>query len=319
MSKLYCIGELLVDFKPESGEMTYKGNAGGAPANVCVQAARLGQEGVYLTQVGKDAFGDYLIDVLKGCGVDVSYILQTDAHSTSLSFVSLNKYGDRTFSFYRRNAPDLYFPKNSFSDISFDAGDVFEFGSVALATSASADVHMNLIRKAREKGGFVAFDPNLRPELWGDVHKLCKTVMDFAGYADIIKVSSDEWRLLSGNPYKGGKSADPYPGFFGIYTKALLITCGRCGAKLYLRDRVYECPGYKVSAVDTTGAGDSFFGAFLAGLMDQHAQPGSLTWDERLPYQDILDFACKAGAYACTGYGAIPAMGTRDEILKAIG
>ncbi|MCD8293725.1 MAG: carbohydrate kinase [Clostridia bacterium] len=317
MSKLFCIGELLIDFKPESGEMTYKGNAGGAPANVCVQAAKLGQNGVYLTQVGQDAFGDYLIGVLKDCGVDVSHILQTDAHNTSLSFVSLNEYGDRKFAFYRRNAPDLYFPKNGFSDISFETGDILEFGSVALATKASADVHMDLIKKARVSRAFVAFDPNLRPDLWNDNIKLKETVLRFAGEADIIKLSGSEWNFLSFSISRGPFAIKPYPGFFGVNAKALLVTYGPRGAKLYLQDgREFSCPSYRVNAVDTTGAGDSFFGAFLSGMMDHDAIP---FFFRELPFQDILDFACKAAAYACTGYGAIPAMGDRKTILDAIG
>ncbi|MCD8287145.1 MAG: carbohydrate kinase [Clostridia bacterium] len=316
MSKLYCIGELLIDFKPDTGEMTFKGNAGGAPANVCVQATKLGQEGVYLTQVGKDVFGDYLIDVLRDCGVDTSHILQTDAHSTSLSFVSLNKYGDSTYSFYRRNAPDLYFPKNSFNDITFEAGDVFEFGSVSLATAASADIHLDLIQKARASRAIVAFDPNLRPDLWSDRYKMLVTVKKFAQYADIVKLSSGEWQDLSFSPSRGFRREEPYPEFFGLNTKALLVTYGRYGAKVYLRGgKVFECRGYKGAAVDTTGAGDSFFGAFLSGMMDAGADIRNLA---SLPYQDTLDFACKAGAYTCTGYGAIPAMGNREAILETI-
>ena len=72
-----------------------------------------------------------------------------------------------------------------------------------------------------------------------------------------------------------------------------------------------------MKTVDTTGAGDSFFGAFIAGLMDNNARPEALLnakWD----YEDMLRFACKCGAYTTAGYGAIPAMGNKENVLKAV-
>ena len=90
----------------------------------------------------------------------------------------------------------------------------------------------------------------------------------------------------------------------------LYVTDGGKGAKLYLADgRRFDCGGYKVKAVDTTGAGDSFFGAFIAQYM-----AGNGEYD----YLEMLQFACKCGAYTTTGYGAIPAMGNRQNVDKAV-
>lgn len=77
MSKLISIGELLIDFSsvgtgPLKDISQFVKNAGGAPANVCVQAAKLGQRAIYLTQVGADGFGEFLRDALHKEGVDTS-------------------------------------------------------------------------------------------------------------------------------------------------------------------------------------------------------------------------------------------------------
>ncbi|MDE7106063.1 MAG: carbohydrate kinase, partial [Anaeroplasmataceae bacterium] len=90
MSKLYSIGELLIDFQSVgTGSLKetkqFVKNAGGAPANVCVQAVKLGSEAVYLTQVGNDGFGDFLIEALKSEGVDVSFISKSNEYDTSLA------------------------------------------------------------------------------------------------------------------------------------------------------------------------------------------------------------------------------------------
>ena len=90
MSKLYSIGELLIDFQSVgTGGLKethqFVKNAGGAPANVCVQAVKLGQKAVYLTQVGSDGFGEFLIETLQNEGVDTSYIKTNDRFDTSLA------------------------------------------------------------------------------------------------------------------------------------------------------------------------------------------------------------------------------------------
>ena len=98
----------------------------------------------------------------------------------------------------------------------------------------------------------------------------------------------------------------------------LLVTDGGKGAKLYLADgRKFICNGYKVKTVDTTGAGDSFFGGIIAQIMQEKLVPATLV-NGTTDYKKILDFACKCGAYTTAGYGAIPAMGNKNNIDKAV-
>ncbi len=311
MSKLYAVGELLIDFQSVgTGSLKetkqFIKNAGGAPANVCVQAAKLGAQSVYLTKVGKDGFGDFLIETLEKEGVDVSYISKSDQYDTSLAFVSYNQAGEREFSFYRKNAADLFFTKNDFENVIFKKNDILEFGSVALKTKVARDTHEYLIKKAKDAQAIVAFDPNLRFNLWEDVEELRKVVKKFSTYADLIKVGSDELEFITGL-----KEEAAVKNMFMGNLKLLFVTYGSKGAKLYLSNgKVFTNPGYKTNTVDTTGAGDSFFGAVLAQLLDKNLN--------NCDYEKILDFACQCGAYTTSGYGAIPAMGTKEQVLNKI-
>ncbi len=304
MSKLYSIGELLIDFQSVGtgglkDTKQFVKNAGGAPANVCVQAVKLGQKAVYLTKVGGDGFGDFLIEVLNGEGVDTSYILRSDKYDTSLAFVSFKEDGEREFVFYRKAAADLHFTAEEFKDIEFEKGDILEFGSVALKTAEAKGAHLALIEKAKKAGAIVCFDPNLRFNLWDSASELKDAVNEFLPYADVVKVGADELDFLTGGSIEA---------VFAGGLKILLVTDGGKGAKLYLADgREFACNGYKVKAVDTTGAGDSFFGGFIAQLMEG-----------KTSYQEMLEFACKCGAYTTTGYGAIPAMGNKEKIERAV-
>ncbi len=310
MSKLYSVGELLIDFQSVgTGSLKdtaqFVKNAGGAPANVCVQAVKLGQQAAYLTKVGNDGFGEFLIETLKNEGVDTSYIRTSDKHDTSLAFVSFKEDGERQFSFYRRAAADLYFTAEDFKDVQFESRDILEFGSVALKTEEARSAHKYLIKKAQSAGASIFFDPNLRFNLWEDKEQLRGTVLEFARFADVIKVGVDELEFITGLPAESAVTA-----MFNGKLKILLVTDGGKGAKLYLADgRRFDCGGYKVKAVDTTGAGDSFFGAFIAQYM-----AGNGEYD----YLEMLQFACKCGAYTTTGYGAIPAMGNRQNVDKAV-
>ncbi len=318
MSKLYSIGELLIDFQSVGTgsikeTVQFIKNAGGAPANVCVQAVKLGAQAVYLTKVGDDGFGEFLIETLKNEGVGVSFISKSREYDTSLAFVSFREDGEREFSFYRRACADLHFKPEDFAGVNFERGDVLEYGSVALKTGDARDTHISLIEKAEKSGALICFDPNLRFNLWESREELKETVNEFLKYADIIKVGLDELEFITG---ESGQSA--VNKMFGGKLKLLLVTDGGNRTFLYCADgRSFSCKGYKVKTVDTTGAGDSFFGAFIAQLLDAKITPETV-FNTGADYEKMLDFACKCGAYTTTGYGAIPAMGNRENVEKAV-
>lgn len=318
MSKLYSIGELLIDFQsvgvaPLKDTEQFVKKAGGAPANVCVQAQKLGQKTVYLTKVGADAFGEFLIESLKNEDVDVSFISKAKEYETSLAFVSFTADGEREFSFFRKKAADLYFTEQDFEKVMFEKGDILEFGSVALQTEVAKNTHKSLINRAKEKGATICFDPNLRFNLWDDKEELRNVVNEFLPLADVVKVGDEEIDFITG---KTGE--DSIKEMFRGNVKVLLLTKGKEGATIYLKDgRSYSCPGYKVKVVDTTGAGDSFFGATLAQLLEQNVNVHTLL-NEEINYQEIVNFSCKVGAYTTMSYGAISAMGTKEIIEKVV-
>jgi len=316
MSKLYSIGELLIDFQSVgTGSLAqtdqFMKKAGGAPANVCAQAAKFGVKTVYLTKVGDDGFGEFLIDSLRSIGVDASYVLKDKEHNTSLAFVSLKENGEREFTFYRKNAADLELIPEDFKDVAFEKGDILEFGSVALASETSKKTHRFLIEKANKAEAIIAFDPNLRFNLWDDPNELRSTVLEFAQCADVMKVGKDELEFITGQE---GEAA--VKRLFGGRLKVLLVTDGGHGAKLYANGQCFDCKGYKVKAVDTTGAGDSFFGAFLGLLLKHQIDREKLS--DSAPYQEMLELSCKAGAYTTMNYGAIPSMGNLEEIERKV-
>lgn len=318
MSKLICIGELIIDFQSVGtaslvDTKQFVRNAGGAPANVCVQAKKLNVESIYLSQVGNDSFGQFLINTLNDLAINTSYIFKSPDYDTSLAFVSFGADGEREFSFYRRTAADLHFNEKLFSNVEFNENDILEFGSVALGTKENQAVHLELIERARKNNAFIAFDPNLRFNLWDDLQELKAVCYDFMKLADVIKVGEDELEFITGKQIEAGVKE-----VLSYQAKLVLVTKGSKGATLYLKNgKVFNNYGYTVNAVDTTGAGDATFGGFLATLIKNNMSYLNLN-DDTFDYQGAVDFACVCGAYTTTGYGAIPAIGD-EKTLERVG
>ena len=157
-NKLCGIGEALIDFIPEvKGQRlkdvpSFKRVAGGAPANVVGAVTKLGIPSKFLTKLGDDPFGDYIVEVLD-----------------EAAFVSLASDGNRDFKFYRKNSADLrYSVEDIPADILNDCG-MIHFCSVDLVESPMKEAHKKLIDMAIAQNVKVSFDPNLRFSLWDDL------------------------------------------------------------------------------------------------------------------------------------------------------
>ena len=134
MKKLLAIGEALIDFIPAQRDCLLKEVeqftrvCGGAPANVAAAAAKLGGDSSLISQLGRDAFGDYIVDTLADAGVDTSKICRTDRANTALAFVSLKADGNRDFSFYRKPSADMLLEPEQLEEAWFANTGVLHFG-----------------------------------------------------------------------------------------------------------------------------------------------------------------------------------------------
>lgn len=314
MSKLIVIGEALIDFVPDEKGLElksvggFKRVAGGAVANVAGACARFDQKSVLLTKVANDAFGEYLVDCFIENNIDISNVVYTSDYDTSLAFVSLKEDGNRDFKFYRRTAADLQFSEDDVKDDICQPNDIVHFCSVDLVDSPMKKAHVKLIRQAIDHSSFVCFDPNLRFSLWDDLDKLKSTVNEFMTFADIIKISDEELSFITG--YE--KVEEALDHIFKDRCKLFIYTKGKDGASLYTKDgRVFEVAGNKVDVVDTTGAGDSFIGAFIACLLNDNVTDLNNIADDKLSH--YLDVANKYAACTTCRQGALGAMATMDE------
>ncbi|PJF41066.1 MAG: fructokinase [Chloroflexi bacterium] len=299
-------GELLIDFVAlESGVTVGEASGfqkapGGAPANVAVAVKRLGHDCAFITQVGDDPFGHFLVGVLQADDIDTRGVSFSTEARTALAFVSLAEAGERSFVFYRHPSADMLMrPEDVVIDV-IDSRQIFHFGSITMIDEPVRSATLYAVQYARDNGKLISYDPNLRLALWPSADAAREGMLRGFEYAHFVKVSDDEVEFLTG-------ADDPTP-LWRDNIKLLVVTHGAGGATVYTPDgQSMTVHGFKVEPVDTTGAGDGFVAGFLSGILT-HLE------DYTDHLESITRFANAVGAMTTTQRGAIPALPTRAQV-----
>ncbi|PXW93094.1 fructokinase [Streptohalobacillus salinus] len=313
MSRVYSIGEALIDFIPSVTDSqlkdvpSFKRVMGGAPANVAVAVARLGGQSAFISKRGEDAFGEHITEQLQHFKVDTTHLLKTTEANTGLAFVSLKQDGQRDFSFYRKPSADMLLSKEEVRDLPFEPKDLLHFCSVDLIEAPVKYAHIEAIEHAKRELARISFDPNVRLPLW-ESEEACKAAIQaFIPYADILKVSDEELYFITGIEDEAAALQSLFRGDVSwvIYTR------GKDGAVFLTKDKKASHPGFKVEAIDTTGAGDAFIGALLYQVSrDDQA----LTAISEQAMHDYLAFSNAFAALTTTKNGAVESLPTIAEV-----
>lgn len=314
--KLIAIGEALIDFIPEKAGSAIKDveaflpAVGGAPANVCGAFTKLGGKSEMITQLGMDGFGDKILETFQEAGIGSSFVKRTDIANTSLAFVALKEDGNREFSFYRNPGADMLFEAEDVKKEWFEDSYALHFCSVSLGDFPMKEAHCQAIQYALEQDVIVSFDPNLRPALWKDTKQMIETVNDFIPLADIVKISDEELESITGE----AEIEKALEHLFTDRVKLVIYTEGANGARAYTRKVSAAAPCEKVKAVDTTGAGDGFIGAFLWCLHRDGVTAEAIENINAEKLEEYLKFANAFCGISVQKKGAIPSYPTLGEM-----
>ncbi|EOF9307369.1 aminoimidazole riboside kinase [Enterobacter cloacae] len=297
MDKIWVLGDAVVDLLPE-GDGKLLQCPGGAPANVAVGIARLGGKSAFIGRVGDDPFGRFMQKTLADEQVDVQWMRLDPAHRTSTVVVDLDEQGERSFTFMVRPSADLFL---DFTDLPpFRAKEWLHVCSIALSAEPSRSATFQAMDAIKKAGGFVSFDPNIRPDLWQDEGDLRRCLELALQRADVVKLSVEELTFLTGESHiETGLAAL----MRHCPARLVLVTLGKEGVMAWHEGITTHYPATPVACVDTTGAGD----AFVAGLLFGLASSG----------QDLattLALAQRCGALATTAKGAMTALPYRHNL-----
>lgn len=316
MPEVVALGEALIDFTPmgcsETGNPVFERNPGGAPANVLSLLSNLGINTAFIGKVGDDLFGHELKNVLQRAGIDTNGLILSERYNTTLAFVELDQRGDRSFCFVRNYGADKMIERCEINFSLFDQAKIFHFGGVTLTDEPSRSATLAAAEEAKKRGLLISYDPNFRPLLWkGDA---VPVLLEGVKYADILKVSDEECRMLSGMDSLE-EGTEFLSKTYGV--RLVFATLGAKGSAFRYGAYYGEQPTFHVKTVDTTGAGDAFLGGVLYSILSSGKEFSALTPED---IAACMDFANATGSLVTTKRGAILSMPSllqiRDLLAK---
>lgn len=316
MKKLIGIGEALIDFIPgETGKSiqqvkAFKPAVGGAPANVCGAFTKLGGKSDFITQLGNDPFGDKIIAEFKAWGIGCEHIVRTHEANTSLAFVALKEDGNREFSFYRNPGADMLLQPDAIKEQWFLDGYGLHFCSVSLQECPMKEAHKRAIAYGKRNNMLISFDPNVRLNLWKDREALKKVILEFLPSANIVKISDEELEFITGTADINKAKEILFQGD----VKVIVYTKGAKGAEAYTKKAMASITGTPMNAVDTTGAGDGFIGAFLYQLWRDNVSVERLEALSEEALKTYLEFSDAFSGQSVMKEGAIASYPNQEQM-----
>lgn len=293
---ILCLGEPMLEFNQQPDGMYLPGH-GGDTSNCAIAAARQGASSGCLTHIGKDAFGDSFMALWTSEGVSTSNVKQiVDAH-TGIYFVTHGDEG-HNFSYFRAgSACSLMSPADLPKDALRSTKILHASGISQGISESAADTVFAAIDVVKEAGGLVSYDTNLREKLW-PVSRARAVIHAAVAQCDIALPGLDDAELLTG-------LSEPeaiVQFYLDMGAKIVALTLGPKGTLVGTESEARLIPGRKVSAVDATGAGDTFDGAFLSQIVIG-ADPFA-----------AASYANAAAALSTQGYGAVAPMPYAAEV-----
>jgi len=306
---LTSMGEILIDFLPILADGQTSGftmHAGGAPYNVAVGMARLGQPTAFAGKVATDLFGRYLRGRVAGEGIDTRF-LRDDAGQSTLAFVA-QEDGEPVYAFYGDAAADTRLTAAEVPEALFAETSILHCGSISLLRGSTPDAVLATVARLHGRA-LISFDPNLRPSLVRDEAAYRARLARLFALADIVKISAMDLAWLA-----PGQPLDRAAADLRAQGAALVVvTQGGAGVLAWRGADRLQVPAFAVTVVDTVGAGDSFNGGLLAGLAERGILSRAAL--SALPTADLaatLRFAAAVAALTCARAGADPP--TRAEV-----
>ncbi len=289
------------DYLPLELAEHYTRALAGAEVNVAIGLSRLGYRVGWISRLGDDPLGRYILSYLQQSGVDTTRALIDDAHPTGFQLKSRVRVGDPQVVYFRRGSAASYMSPNAEDDAYLRRARHLHLTGIPPALSDSCRRYTyHAIEQAREAGISISFDPNLRPSLWKSQGEMREVLNDLAKRADWVFPGLSEGAVLTGYT-----TAEDIANFYlqqGV--KLVVIKVGARGSCLFTSTSRYELPGFTVQVTDTVGAGDGFAVGLISAML------------EGLPTPLILERANAIGALAVMAPGDHDGLPDRETLNR---
>ncbi|GEO15525.1 sugar kinase [Microvirga aerophila] len=296
---LLAFGEPLMEFAEveRQGESLYLPGFGGDVSNAAVAAARQGAKTAIFTALGSDAFGTNFLKLWDQESIDRSSVIVRPDGRTGVYFISYGEDG-HVFSYARAGSAASLVQTDELPLGQIAAARVLHASGISQAISQGcADAVFAAIRHARQNGTIVSYDTNLRLRLW-PLDRARAVIHGTVALSDIALPGLDDAQQLTGLD----RPEEICAFYLGLGCRIVALTMGKSGTMVATPDRQEVIPARPVAAVDATGAGDTFDGAFLA------------EWLIHGNSFQAAAYANAAAALSTLGQGAVAPMPRRSQV-----
>ena len=295
---ILALGEPMIEFNQTApGQPGYLQGFGGDTSNAIIAAARQGASCGYITRLGDDDFGRMFLDLWRAEGVDSSGVGIDGAAHTAVYFVTHGASG-HSFSYLRRDSAASRMQPAHLPVELIRGARILHVSAISQAISQSArDSVQAAIALARQAGVKVSYDTNLRLKLW-PLETARRVIADTIALTDALLPSLEDLQVVSALA-----APDAILDWcFAHGANHVVLKLGREGCIAATGQERTKIPGHQVNAVDATGAGDCFDGAFLARL------------DAGDDLVAAARYANAAAALTTTGFGAVAPLPRRSQV-----
>ena len=296
---VFAIGELLVDmisddYDADNSCNKYSRYFGGSPANITMNIKRLGGNPIISASVGNDRLGEFLINNLKKNNINTEFINKVN-NSTSMVLVTKSKETPLPI-FYR--SADYNLEYNSDIDSTLKNSKIVHFSCWPISQKKSRKVIEKVIEEARKNNVLIGFDPNYHEMIWEEGHDGIEYIKNLIGKLDIIKPSEVDAERIFG-PDTPENHVDK---FIQCGAKLVIMTLGKDGAIVSNGTETIKFKTLATEVVDTTGAGDAFWGGFYTALTSNY------------PLKEALNIGFATSAFKLKNVGAIAELPSIEEL-----
>ena len=272
----------------------------GADSNVAIGLARLGFNVAWLSRVGADSLGRFVLNTLQAEGLNCQHVAVDPQHPTGFQFKSrVDDGSDPQVEYFRRGSAASHMDRSVLNPQLFGARHLHATGIPPALSASCNELSFELMKSMRAAGNSVSFDPNLRPSLWASEQQMIRDINALAAHADWVLPGLSEGRLLTGFE----DPSDIAAFYLDQGAEAVIIKLGAKGA-FYRTAQVEQfVPAVPVAnVIDTVGAGDGFAVGVVSALL------------ENLGFAEAVQRGNWIGSRAVQSRGDMEGLPTRDEL-----
>jgi len=288
----------------------------GADLNVAIGLSRLGFKVGWMSRVGNDSFGRYVLDVLTAEGIDARRVTVDGRYPTGFQLKGKCDDGsDPAVEYFRKGSAASHLSLDDYAaDYVLGARHLHLTGVAPAISATSRELAFHMAREMRAAGKSISFDPNLRPTLWPSREAMADALNALAELADWVLPGVNEGLTLTGY----AKPEDIAAFYLDRGAKGVIVKLGAHGAYFRTADDEGIVPAAPVAnVVDTVGAGDGFAVGVVSALLEGRDMRDAILRGNRIGALAIQVIGDSEGLPTRAALDALETQDSNDKTAQA--